>query len=70
MVEDEPIMINGTEYRLEDFTNEQKILLNHVTDFDAKLASARFNFDQLTVAREAFAEKLVAALEIKLEAAE
>tara|TARA_R100001440_G_scaffold12793_1_gene22589 strand:- start:7 stop:219 length:213 start_codon:yes stop_codon:yes gene_type:complete len=63
-------VIDGVEYSLEDFTDEQKIWLHHVQDFDAKLAKARFNFDQLTVAREAFAEKLAASLETKLEAAE
>ena len=63
-------VIDGVEYSLEDFTDEQKIWLHHVQDFDAKLAKARFNFDQLTVAREAFAEKLAASLEKKLEAAE
>jgi len=64
------IMIDGDEYNLDDFTEEQKIWLRHVQDLDAKLANARFNFDQLTVSREAFAEKLAASLETKLEAAE
>ena len=64
------IMIDGAEYNLDDFTEEQKIWLRHVQDLDAKLANARFNFDQLTVSREAFAEKLAASLETKLEAAE
>jgi hypothetical protein len=64
------IMIDGAEYSLEDFTDEQKTLLRHVQDLDAKLANARFNFDQLSVSREAFAEKLAASLEKKLEAAE
>jgi len=70
MAENETIMIDDAEYSLRDFTDEQKTLLHHVQDFDAKLANARFNFDQLTVAREAFAEKLAASLETKLEAAE
>jgi len=70
MMEDKTITIDDTEYSLEDFTDEQKILLHHVQDLDAKLANARFNFDQLTVSREAFAEKLAASLETKLEAAE
>ena len=69
-MEDKTIMIDEAEYNLEDFTDEQKTLLPHVQDFDAKLANARFNFDQLNVAREAFAEKLAASLETKLEAAE
>jgi len=70
MAENETIMIDEAEYSLEDFTDEQKTLLRHVQDLDAKLANARFNFDQLNVSREAFAEKLAASLETKLEAAE
>jgi len=69
-MENETVTINDTEYNLNDFTDEQRILLNHVTDLDAKLSAARFNFDQLNVSREAFAEKLAASLETKLEAAE
>lgn len=70
MEDNNTITVDGVDYNLDDFTNEQKILLNHVTDLDAKLSAARFNFDQLTVSREAFAEKLAASLETKLEAAE
>ena len=70
MAEDNSVTVNETEYSLEDFTGEQKTLLRHVQDLDAKISSTRFNFDQLTVNREAFAEKLAASLETKLEAAE
>jgi|TARA_R100000479_G_C6198592_1_gene133833 hypothetical protein len=70
MEDNNTITVDGVDYNLDDFTDEQRILLNHVTDLDAKLANARFNFDQLTVSREAFAEKLAASLETKLEAAE
>ncbi len=69
-MENEAVLINEAEYSLEDFTDEQKTLLRHVQDLDAKLSNARFNFDQLNVSREAFAEKLAASLETKLEAAE
>ena len=69
-MDSDTITIDGAEYSLEDFTDEQKIWLRHVQDLDAKLANARFNFDQLNVSREAFAEKLAASLETKLEAAE
>ena len=69
-MQNETVTINDTEYNLNDFTDEQRMLLNHVTDLDAKLSAARFNFDQLNVSREAFAEKLAASLETKLEAAE
>jgi hypothetical protein len=68
--QDPTVIIDQVEYNLDDFTDEQRTLLNHVQDLDRKITNARFNFDQLSVSREAFAEKLAASLETKLEAAE
>jgi hypothetical protein len=49
-----PLTIDGVEYQFEDMTPEQQVLVNHVADLDRKLASARFNVDQLQVGRDAF----------------
>ena len=49
-----PLVIDGTEYQYEDLTEKQQVLVNHVADLDRKLASARFNVDQLQVGRDAF----------------
>lgn len=57
-----PVTIDGTEYQFEDMTQEQQILVNHVADLDRKLASARFNVDQLQVGRDAFFNMLKTAL--------
>ena len=43
MSEDNIITINETDYNLDDFTDEQKTLLNHVQDLDRKIANVRFN---------------------------
>jgi hypothetical protein len=43
-------------------TQEQQILVNHVADLDRKLASARFNVDQLQVGRNAFMDLLTKSL--------
>jgi hypothetical protein len=43
-------------------TQEQQALVNHVADLDRKLASARFNVDQLQVGRNAFMGMLTEAL--------
>ncbi len=56
------VVINDVEYQYEDMTQEQQILLNHIADLDRKLASARFNVDQLQVGREAFYSMLTANL--------
>jgi hypothetical protein len=57
-----PITIDGVEYQFEDMTQEQQVLVNHVADLDRKLASARFNVDQLQVGRDAFFNLLKQAL--------
>jgi len=62
-----PLVIDGTEYNFEDLTEQQQVLVNHVADLDRKLASARFNVDQLQVGRDAFFALLKQALEAKPE---
>jgi hypothetical protein len=53
-------------------TQEQQALVNHVADLDRKLASARFNVDQLQVGRNAFMGMLTESLkkpeEVKVKA--
>lgn len=62
-----PITIDGVEYQFEDMTQEQQTLVNHVADLDRKLASARFNVDQLQVGRNAFFQMLKDSIEEKKE---
>jgi hypothetical protein len=57
------ITINDVEYNLEDFTQEQAAILNHINDLDRKIGSTRFNLDQLNVGREAFVKMLTESLE-------
>jgi hypothetical protein len=59
-----PVTIDGIEYIFEDMTQEQQTLVNHVADLDRKLASARFNVDQLQVGRDAFFKLLKDALDV------
>ena len=65
-----PITVNDVEYNFDDFTDEQKVLLNHVQDLDRKLANAQFNLDQLMVGREAFIVRLANSLEAVEDAEE
>lgn len=62
-----PVTIDGVEYKFEDMTEQQRMLVNHVSDLDRKLDSARFNVDQLQVGRDAFFTMLKKALETKPE---
>jgi len=65
-----PITINDKEYNIEDMTEEQVTMLNHIQDLDRKLSSARFNLDQLTIGREAFINMLAASVEAEPQEAE
>ena len=51
-------MIDEVEYNVEDFTDEQRVLINHVMDLDRKIGSTKFNLDQLNVGRGAFMNAL------------
>ena len=65
-----PITVNDIEYNVDDFTDEQKIMLNHINDLGRKLDNARFNLDQLAVGRDAFVARLADSLENPEEAEE
>ena len=60
-----PITINDVDYTLEDMSEEQQAMVNHVADLDRKISSTRFNLDQLTVGREAFMNMLTQQLEVE-----
>jgi hypothetical protein len=62
-----PVTIDDVEYIFEDMTQEQQVLFNHCIDLDRKISSAAFNLDQLNVGKQAFIERLKAALEKKSE---
>ena len=57
------ITINEKEYTEDQLTDQQKVMINHVTDLDRKIRSAQFNLDQLNVGRGAFINMLKASLE-------
>ena len=57
-----PIKVNNVEYDLENFSDQQKMMVNHIADLDRKLSSARFNVQQLEVGREAFINMLSQSL--------
>ena len=65
MAEKKPnvITINDKEYTEEQLTDEQKVMINHITDLDRKIGSTQFNLDQLNVGRQAFMNLLETSLE-------
>ena len=65
---DTPIFtLNNKEYDIAGLSDQQQVLLSHVTDLDRKIKSVGFNLDQLRIGREAFVNMLSASLEAPAE---
>ena len=66
------IAIDDKEYTEDQLTDQQKVLINHISDLDRKIGSAQFSLDQLQVGRDAFMAHLKASLaeEPKIDEAE
>lgn len=47
-----PVVIDDVEYTFEDMTDQQKIMVNHISDLDRKIGTTQFNLDQLIVGKE------------------
>jgi len=58
-----PITVNDQEYFVDDMTEQQQAMVNHITDLDRKMGSMRFNLDQLNVGRDAFVNMLTQSLQ-------
>lgn len=61
--ENKTITVNDVEHNIEDLTEQQLAMVNHIADLDKKLGSLTFNMDQLNVGREAFVNMLSRSLE-------
>jgi hypothetical protein len=57
------VTIDGVDYNAEQFNEQQVELVNHVADLDRKIASTKFQLDQLNVGRAAFFSMLKQSLE-------
>ena len=68
--EKKTITVNDVEHNIEDLTEQQIAMVNHIADLDKKLGSLGFNMDQLKVGREAFVNMLTSSLSEDDEATE
>jgi hypothetical protein len=65
---EKPVLnLDGEEYIIEDMTDEQKMMVNHINDIQNKQASNSFIADQLRVGHDAFVSMLKQSLESKEE---
>jgi len=57
--EKKPVLnLDDKEYVIEDMTDEQKMMVNHINDIQNKQNSNQFIADQLSVGKEAFINML------------
>ena len=68
--ENKTITVNEEEHNIEDLTEQQLAMVNHIADLDKKLGSLVFNMDQLKVGREAFVNMLSQSLDEPKEVSE
>ncbi len=61
--EQTPITVNGKEYFLEEMTDQQQRMVNHVNDLNRKVSSSEFNLEQLMFCRQNFINELAKSLE-------
>ena len=60
--EKKTITVNDQTHNLEDLTEQQVAMVNHLQDLERKISNARFNVDQLSVGKEAFIRLLEESL--------
>jgi hypothetical protein len=56
------ITVNDKEYFIEDMTDEQKAMINHIQDLTIKIESSQFNLEQLNFSKNAFVSSLSQSL--------
>ena len=69
--EKKPVLnLDDKEYVIEDMTDEQKAMVNHINDLQNKQNTNAFMADQLQVGKEAFINMLRSSLTAEPEEAE
>ena len=65
---EKPVLnLDDKEYVIEDMTDEQKMMVNHINDLQNKQNTNKFMADQLQVGKEAFINMLRTSLESEEE---
>jgi len=60
--EDKTIIIFEKEYKESELTDNQKTMINHISDLNKKISSSEFNLTQLRFGRQAFIDALKTSL--------
>ena len=64
------IKINDVDYTEDQLTDQQKVMINHISDLDRKIKSTQFNLDQLNVGKNAFVNLLTMSINAPAEVVE
>ena len=64
------LTLDEKEYVIDEMTDEEKMLINHINDMQSKINANQFMRDQLEVGKEAFIGKLRESLESEPEEVE
>jgi hypothetical protein len=68
---EKPVLnLDDKEYVIEDMTDEQKLMVNHINDLQNKQNTNAFMADQLQVGKEAFINLLRTSLTTEVEEVE
>jgi len=62
-IKEKPINLFDKEYKESDLSDNQKTMINHISDLDRKITSSEFNLTQLRFGRQAFVDALKVDLE-------
>ena len=58
-----PITIDDKKYFFEDMTQEQQVMLSHISDLEKKINGSKFNLEQPQVGKESFVKMLRESLD-------
>ena len=62
--ENKPLLnIDGAEYSVDELSDNQKLMVQHLSDLNRKIDSATFNLQQLQFGRQAFVDALKASID-------
>ena len=60
-----PLDIDGEKYFVDEINDDQKLMVQHLSDLNRKIDGATFNLQQLQFGRQAFIDALKASLNEK-----
>ena len=61
--EQKPVLnLDGEEHEIDSMSDEQKVMINHISDLDRKINTTQFNLQQLQFGKSAFVNALKESL--------